>query len=52
MYAYEFSGERFDGGTPMGLLRASLAFALDREDTSEEALSILREFQDRIDPLI
>ena len=51
MYAYEFSGVRFDGGTPMGLLRASLAFALDREDTSEEALSILREFQDRINPL-
>ena len=49
LYAHEFAGKRFDGGTPMGLLRASLAFALDREDTSKEALSILREFQDRLD---
>ena len=49
LYAYEFAGRRFDGGTPMGLLRATLAFALDREDTSKEALSLLREFQDRID---
>ena len=49
LYAYEFAGVRFDGGTPMGLLRASMAFALDREDTSKEALSILREFQSRLD---
>ncbi len=49
LYGYEFAGNRFDGGTPMGLLRASLAFALDREDTSKEALSILREFQGRLD---
>ena len=49
LYAYEFAGTRFDGGTPMGLLRASLAFALDREDTKEAALSILREFQERSD---
>jgi len=48
LYAYRFAGKRFDGGTPMGLLRASLAFALDRDDTQEEALSLLREFQDRI----
>ena len=50
LYAYQFLGKRFDGGTPMGLLRASLAFALDRDDTQEEALSLLREFQDRLDP--
>ena len=50
LYAYRFAGKRFDGGTPMGLLRASLAFALDRNDTQEEALSLLREFQDRLDP--
>ena len=49
LYAYQFAGTRFDGGTPMGLLRASLAFALDREDTSTEAISLLREFQDRTD---
>ena len=49
LYAYRFTGKRFDGGTPMGLLRASLAFALDRDDTKEEALSLLREFRDQID---
>lgn len=49
LYAYRFAGNRFDGGTPMGLLRASIAFALDREDTQKEAFSLLREFQDRID---
>ena len=46
MYAYEFKGERYDGGTPLGLLRASLEFGLAREDTRQaikgliEALSI------------
>ncbi len=50
LYAYQFMGKRFDGGTPMGLLRASLAFALDRDDTQEEALALLREFRDRINP--
>ena len=49
LYAYQFAGKRFDGGTPMGLLRASLAFALDRADTQEEALSLLREFQGRLE---
>ncbi|MDE0823662.1 MAG: UTP--glucose-1-phosphate uridylyltransferase [Dehalococcoidia bacterium] len=48
LFAYEFAGARYDGGTPMGLMRASLAFALDREDTSGDAIAILREFQDRI----
>ena len=47
LFAFEFAGVRYDGGTPLGLLRASLAFALDREDTSQEAISLLREFHDR-----
>ena len=47
LFAFEFAGARYDGGTPMGLLRASLAFALDREDTLEDAIALLREFQDR-----
>ena len=50
LFAYEFAGTRYDGGTPMGLLRASLAFALEREDTAQEAVSLLREFQDRTQP--
>ncbi len=41
LYAYEFHGRRYDGGTPMGLLRASLEFALAREDIRDEAKSLL-----------
>ena len=41
LFAYEFLGTRYDGGTPMGLLRASLAFALARDDTREEIRSLL-----------
>ena len=47
LFAYEFKGTRYDSGTPMGLLRASLAFALERQDTVEEAKNILREFHDK-----
>ena len=35
MYAYRFHGIRYDGGTPVGLLRASLEFGLRREDTRD-----------------
>ena len=48
LYAYEFNGMRYDGGTPMGLLRASLAFALEREDTAQEATALLMEFSSRM----
>jgi len=41
LYAYEFLGRRYDGGTPMGLLRASLEFALAREDTREAVRSLI-----------
>ena len=46
LYAYEFLGRRFDGGTPLGLLQASLAFALSREDTREATRSMLNELKD------
>ena len=42
LFAYEFLGTRYDGGTPMGLLRASLEFALARDDTREATRSLLR----------
>ena len=41
LFAYEFLGTRYDGGTPMGLLRASLEFALARYDTREATRSLL-----------
>ena len=41
LFSYEFLGRRFDGGRPLGLLRAALEFALDRDDTKEELLSLM-----------
>ena len=42
VYAYEFLGARYDGGSPLGLLRASLEFALAREDTAEATRALLK----------
>ena len=42
LYAYEFMGTRYDGGTPIGLLRAWMEFALARDDTRDAAISLLR----------
>ena len=46
LFAYEFLGRRYDGGTPLGLLRASLEFALAREDTREDAKALLKSVKD------
>ncbi len=40
MYAYEFEGVRYDTGTPLGWLKATLAFALRHPDIGPE----LREY--------
>ena len=40
-----FEGKRFDCGTRQGLLRATVAFALAREDLKEEMALILKEYQ-------
>jgi UTP--glucose-1-phosphate uridylyltransferase len=45
IYAYEFQGTRYDGGTPLGLLKASLGFGLAREDTRESVRSLLDSFE-------
>ena len=42
VYAYEFLGIRHDGGTPLGLLRASLEFGLAREDTADSVRALVR----------
>ena len=42
MYAYQFEGTRYDGGTPLGLLRASVEIGLSREDTRTQVRSILK----------
>ena len=42
LYAYEFQGIRYDGGQPLGLLRASLEYALRRDDTRTATVEMLR----------
>ena len=43
LYAYEFRGIRYDGGQPLGLLRASLEYALLRDDTRAAVREMLRD---------
>jgi UTP--glucose-1-phosphate uridylyltransferase len=42
VYAYEFEGKRYDAGTRMGFLRASVELALDRPDIGSEFRAYLR----------
>lgn len=42
-YAYRFSADHFDVGTPLGMLKASIYAALGREDMADELRSWLRE---------
>ena len=42
VFAYEFPGVHFDVGTPLGLLKASVFAALQREDLSDELRAWLR----------
>ena len=42
LYAYEFMGTRYDGGTPLGLLRASLEYGLAQEDTRDAVKAIIQ----------
>jgi len=45
MYAYEFEGERFDTGRPLGLLMASLTLALGRPDMGPDLRTFLRSLE-------
>ena len=45
LYAYEFQGIRYDGGQPLGLLRASLEYALRRDDPRDAARAMLNSIQ-------
>ena len=42
LFACQFRGERFDTGRPLGLLEASIALALRREDTGPELKRYLK----------
>lgn len=43
LYACEFLGIRYDGGNPLGLLRASLEYALRDDDTREATAALIKE---------
>ena len=42
MYAYDFSGRRYDVGNRMGYLEATVEFALKREDLRDEFMAYLK----------
>jgi len=42
VYAYQYEGERFDTGQPLGLLKASIALSLDREDIGQDLREYIR----------
>ena len=42
MYACRFQGKRYDTGRPLGLLKASVEYALKREDIGQEFRAYLR----------
>jgi UTP--glucose-1-phosphate uridylyltransferase len=42
MYAYRFTGDRYDTGRPLGLLKASIAVGLGREDIAPGLAEYLR----------
>jgi len=43
IYACEFEGVRYDAGTPLGWLKATIAFALKRPDIGQELREYLRQ---------
>ena len=43
IYAYEFEGVRYDAGTPLGWLKATIAFALKHPDIGQELREYLRQ---------
>jgi len=43
LYAYELEGTRYDAGTPLGWLKATVAFALKRGDIGPELREYLRQ---------
>ena len=42
MYGYKFEGKRFDCGSKAGFLKATVAFALNRDDLRDDFLEFLR----------
>jgi UTP--glucose-1-phosphate uridylyltransferase len=45
IYAYQFEGIRYDTGTPLGFLKASVEFALNRPDIGAKFKEYLRQLR-------
>ncbi len=43
-YGYVFDGKRYDTGDKIGLIEATIAFALERPELREQTLKLLREY--------
>lgn len=43
VYAYDFEGVRYDVGDKFGFIKATIDFALDREDLKEKIQNYLKE---------
>jgi UTP--glucose-1-phosphate uridylyltransferase len=42
VYAYQYEGERFDTGQPLGLLKASIALSMNREDIGQDLRAYIK----------
>ena len=42
VYAYDFDGERYDVGDKFGFIKATIDFALDRDDLKDEVMEYLK----------
>ena len=49
MYSYTFQGTRYDCGTPVGLLKASVELALERPDMAAEMREWIRGLEDTLE---
>ena len=43
VYAYDFEGVRYDIGDKFGYIKATIDFALDREELKDKVLSYIKE---------
>ncbi|MDC7806631.1 UTP--glucose-1-phosphate uridylyltransferase GalU [Luteimonas sp BLCC-B24] len=48
VHAYRFRGTRFDCGTHLGLIEATISYALDNETLSEQAAALMRNALDEL----
>jgi UTP--glucose-1-phosphate uridylyltransferase len=50
VFAYEFTGNRYDIGDKLGFIKATIDFALQREDLREEVLAFLKSKSEQTPP--